>query len=335
MIKFSEKRLLEIAEKAHQNRIIVFGDLMVDQYLWGNVSRISPEAPVPIINISSEQVRFGGAANVAFNIIGLKANPLLIGVLGDDRMGHIFQDMLKQSNLSNEGIVMVPGRPTTVKTRIIGNNQHVARVDQESVEQISSEIQEQLYKIFVSQIENVAAIVIEDYNKGVVAPQLVKHVSELAERNDKIITVDPKFENFFAFKNVTVFKPNVKETEEALAMRIRDDETLTSAGKKLLSMLNAKAVLVTRGSRGMALFEKSGDHDFIETQARKVADVSGAGDTVIATLTFALSGGSSIKEAVTLSNYAAGIVCEEVGVVPVNLENLIEVVLRKQNSGTA
>jgi D-glycero-beta-D-manno-heptose-7-phosphate kinase len=335
LIKFSEKRLLEIAEKAHQNRIIVFGDLMVDQYLWGNVSRISPEAPVPIINISSEQVRFGGAANVAFNIIGLKANPLLIGVLGDDRMGHIFQDMLKQSNLSNEGIVMVPGRPTTVKTRIIGNNQHVARVDQESVEQISSEIQEQLYKIFVSQIENVAAIVIEDYNKGVVAPQLVKHVSELAERNDKIITVDPKFENFFAFKNVTVFKPNVKETEEALAMRIRDDETLTSAGKKLLSMLNAKAVLVTRGSRGMALFEKSGDHDFIETQARKVADVSGAGDTVIATLTFALSGGSSIKEAVTLSNYAAGIVCEEVGVVPVNLENLIEVVLRKQNSGTA
>jgi rfaE bifunctional protein kinase chain/domain len=335
LIKFSEKRLLEIAEKAHQNRIMVFGDLMVDQYLWGNVSRISPEAPVPIINISSEQVRFGGAANVAFNIIGLKANPLLIGVLGDDRMGHIFQDMLKQSNLSNEGIVMVPGRPTTVKTRIIGNNQHVARVDQESVEQISSEIQEQLYKIFVSQIENVAAIVIEDYNKGVVAPQLVKHVSELAERNDKIITVDPKFENFFAFKNVTVFKPNVKETEEALAMRIRDDETLTSAGKKLLSMLNAKAVLVTRGSRGMALFEKSGDHDFIETQARKVADVSGAGDTVIATLTFALSGGSSIKEAVTLSNYAAGIVCEEVGVVPVNLENLIEVVLRKQNSGTA
>jgi rfaE bifunctional protein kinase chain/domain len=335
LIKFSEKRLLEIAEKAHQNRIIVFGDLMVDQYLWGNVSRISPEAPVPIINISSEQVRFGGAANVAFNIIGLKANPLLIGVLGDDRMGHIFQDMLKQSNLSNEGIVMVPGRPTTVKTRIIGNNQHVARVDQESVEQISSEIQEQLYKIFVSQIENVAAIVIEDYNKGVVAPQLVKHVSELAERNDKIITVDPKFENFFAFKNVTVFKPNVKETEEALAMRIRDDETLTSAGKKLLSILNAKAVLVTRGSRGMALFEKSGDHDFIETQARKVADVSGAGDTVIATLTFALSGGSSIKEAVTLSNYAAGIVCEEVGVVPVNLENLIEVVLRKQNSGTA
>ena len=334
MIKFSEKRLLEIAEKAHQNRIIVFGDLMVDQYLWGNVTRISPEAPVPIINISSEQVRFGGAANVAFNIIGLKANPLLVGVLGDDRMGHIFKDMLNQNNLSDEGIITDPGRPTTVKTRIIGNNQHVARVDQESVEQISPEIQEQLFQIFVSHIEDVTAIVVEDYNKGVVAPPLVNHISELAERNDKIITVDPKFENFFAFKNVTVFKPNVKETEEALAMRIPDDETLTRAGNKLLSMLNAKAVLVTRGSKGMALFEKNGDHVFVETQARKVADVSGAGDTVVATLTFALSGGASIKEAVALSNYAAGIVCEEVGVVPVNLENLIEVVLRKQNSGT-
>lgn len=335
MIKFSEKRLREIADKAHQNRIIVFGDLMVDQYLWGNVTRISPEAPVPIINISSEQIRFGGAANVAYNIIGLKANPLLVGVLGNDRMGNIFQDMLKQNNLSSEGIVVAPDQPTTVKTRIIGNNQHIARVDQESVEQISSDLQEQLYKIFVSNIEDAAAIVIEDYNKGVVAPQLVGHISELASRNDKIVTVDPKFENFFAFKNITVFKPNVKETEEALAMRIRDDETLMKAGNKLLSVLNAKAILVTRGSKGMALFEKNGEHVFVGTQARKVADVSGAGDTVIATLTFALSGGATIKEAVTLSNYAAGIVCEEVGVVPVNLDNLIEVVLKKQNSKSA
>lgn len=327
-----EKRLRKITDKAQQSRIITFGDLMVDEYLWGNVGRISPEAPVPIINISSEQIRFGGAANVANNIIGLKGNPLLIGVLGKDRMGEIFLDMMKKKKLSQDGIVVVPKRPTTVKTRIIGNNQHVARVDQESTDPISLETQEKLYEIFVSNIDDVSAIIIEDYNKGVVAPHLVNHVTELAARHGKVVTVDPKFENFMSFNNVTVFKPNIKETEEALALRIRDESTLREAGQKLLSKLNTEAVLITRGSKGMALFEQNGDFTLIDTKARKVADVSGAGDTVIATLTYALSGGATIKEAVTLANYAAGIVCEEVGVVPVNLNTLIKVVLKTQNS---
>jgi rfaE bifunctional protein kinase chain/domain len=301
---------------------------MVDEYLWGNVTRISPEAPVPIINISSAQSRFGGAANVAFNLQGLGQTPLLVGAVGEDRMGQLFRNMMKENNLPGEGIITIPQRPTTVKTRIIGNNQQIARVDQETTEPVSLEVQEKLFKIFVSQIESVSAIIIQDYNKGIVVPQLVNHIIDLANRNGKIITVDPKFENFFSFKNVTLFKPNIKETEEALAMRITNEQEVVTAGKKLMSVLNCEAVLITRGAHGMALLEKNGDCTFVETKARNVADVSGAGDTVIATLSYALSGGASMKEAVTMANFAAGLVCEEVGVVPVNLNGLQNSILQ-------
>lgn len=322
MISFKKEHLEDIINQAKNQKILVFGDLMVDEYLSGNVTRISPEAPVPIINISSAQLRFGGAANVAYNLMGLGQKPLLVGTVGDDRMGHLFLNMMEENGLPSNGIVTLPQRPTTVKTRIIGNNQHIARVDQETVEPISLEIQERLFEIFVSQIESISAVIIQDYNKGMVVPQLVSHVIDLVNRNGKIITVDPKFENFFTFKNVTLFKPNIKETEEVLAIRIKDEREVVTAGKKLISLLNCQAILITRGAQGMALIEKSGESIFVETKARKVADVSGAGDTVIATLTYALTGGASLKEAVTIANFAAGLVCEEVGVVPVNLTNL-------------
>ena len=331
MIHIEKRQLEKIIDRAKKAKILVFGDLMVDEYLWGNVTRISPEAPVPIINISSAQSRFGGAANVAFNLQGLGQTPLLVGVVGEDRMGQLFRNMMEENGLSDEGIITIPQRPTTVKTRIIGNNQQIARVDQETTESISLEVQERLFKIFVSQIESVSAIIIQDYNKGIVAPQLVNHIIDLANRNGKIITVDPKFENFFSFKNVTLFKPNIKEAEEALAMRINNEQEVITAGKKLMSVLNCEAVLITRGGHGMALLEKNGDSTFVETKARKVADVSGAGDTVIATLSYALSGGASMKEAVTMANFAAGLVCEEVGVVPVNLNGLQNSILQYRN----
>jgi rfaE bifunctional protein kinase chain/domain len=328
LIHFEKRRLEKIINQAKKEKILVFGDLMVDEYLWGNVSRISPEAPVPIINISSAQLRFGGAANVAFNLMGLGQTPLLVGTVGEDRMGQLFLNMIKENGLPGQGIITVPQRPTTVKTRIIGNNQHIARVDQETIEPISLEIQERLFEIFISQIETVSAIIIQDYNKGIVAPQLVSHIIDLANRNGKVITVDPKFENFFSYKNVTLFKPNIKETEEALAMRIKNEQEVVTASKKLMSLLNCEAVLITRGAQGMALLEKNGDCTFVETKARKVADVSGAGDTVIATLTYALSGGATMKEAVSMANFAAGLVCEEVGVVPVNLDGLQNSILQ-------
>jgi rfaE bifunctional protein kinase chain/domain len=330
LIYLKEDRLKKIARKAKKQKILVFGDLMVDEYLWGQVSRISPEAPVPIINISSAQVRFGGAANVAFNLVGLEQQPILVGLIGEDRMGEQFLEMLTSHNLSANGILKWAGRPTTVKTRIIGNNQHIARVDQESVDPISTDLQEKLFERILENIEDVSAIIIQDYNKGVVVPLLVNHIIELAERHGKIVTVDPKFENFFAYKNATLFKPNTKEVEEALAIRIKNEDDLHQAGRELLSRLNNQAVLITRGTNGMALFEKNGDYAFVETKARNVADVSGAGDTVIATLTYALAGGANMKEAVTLSNFAAGLVCEEVGVVPVPLKKLLNMVVKNQ-----
>jgi rfaE bifunctional protein kinase chain/domain len=331
LIRLSQKRLEAIIEKAKNEQIIIVGDLMVDHYLWGDVTRISPEAPVPIINMASEQYRFGGAANVGFNILGLQAIPLLVGVVGEDRMGKLFLEMLKDNNLPTDGIVTVPDRPTTVKTRIIGNNQHIARVDQELTAPISLEVQEALFKSVVKHIDKSSGLVIQDYNKGVIVPHLVNHLTELADRHGKIITVDPKFENFLSFKNVTVFKPNIKETEAALAVWIRNEEDLIKASQALIEKLNCDSVLITRGEQGMLLFEKDGTSTLISTKAREIADVSGAGDTVIATLTFALGGGANIKEAVTLSNYAAGLVCEEVGVVPVKLEKLKKLILEYQN----
>jgi rfaE bifunctional protein kinase chain/domain len=330
LIRIKKEKLSEIFAQAQERKVVVFGDLMVDEYLWGGVNRISPEAPVPIVNISSAQLRFGGAANVAFNLLGLGQMPLLVGLVGDDRMGHQFLEMLQTHKLSTDGIVVMPDRTTTVKTRIIGNNQHIARVDQESVDPISSKIQEKLFEIFLAHIEETAAILIQDYNKGVVVPQLVHHIIDLAGRQGKVVTVDPKFENFFEFQNSTLFKPNTNEVEEALAIRIKNDNDVVEAGKKLLSRLNCQAVLITRGSNGMALLEENGDSTFVGTKARTVADVSGAGDTVIATLTFALSGGANMKEAVTLSNFAAGLVCEEVGVVPVNREKLKMAILKSR-----
>jgi rfaE bifunctional protein kinase chain/domain len=327
LVKFNKQRLNKITETAKSQKILVFGDLMVDQYLWGEVSRVSPEAPVPVINIASEQIRFGGAANVAFNLVSLGIEPILIGCIGQDRMGDNFLNMLEENSLMTEGILRVEKRPTTVKTRIIGNNQHVARVDQETTVPINSEIQEKMFETFLSHIEDVSAVLIQDYNKGIVVPLLINHVIDLVERHGKIITVDPKFENFLVFKKVTVFKPNIKETEAALAMRIRDDNDILAAGEKLIEMLESESVLITLGSKGMALFERNGENSFVETKARKVADVSGAGDTVIATLTYALSGGANIKEAVSLSNFAAGIVCGEVGVVPISLKTLVKSVL--------
>jgi len=331
LVHFSRERLQEITSQATDKEILVLGDLMVDEYLWGEVTRISPEAPVPIVNIESAQFRFGGAANVAYNLLGLKAKPVLFGTVGNDRMGEIFIQMLQENGLSTEGIVQSSDRPTTLKTRIIGNNQHIARVDRESTKPIPSEIQKEIFHRLEQKINDVSAIILQDYNKGVIVPELVERIIQLANKKNKFVTVDPKFNNFFSFKKVTVFKPNTKETEEALAVRIYSDENIQQAGQKLLKALDCQAVLITRGSKGMALFTADGESVFIGTRARKVADVSGAGDTVIATLTYALCGGANMKEAVTLANFAAGWVCGEVGVVPVERDHLIEWILKHQD----
>ncbi len=321
-MQLSEINIDQILRRCRDLKVMVIGDLMLDRYLWGNVTRISPEAPVPIINIEDEDVRFGGAANVANNLIGLNVSPVVVGVVGADKWGEMFREKLLEKSLQTAGLIVDESRPTTIKTRIIGNNQHIARVDREKSHPISHDTFGKIAEFIESEIPKVDAIILEDYNKGLLTVELIEKAVGLAQKHHKIITVDPKFDNFLAYRNVTVFKPNRKETAEALAMRVETEQDIRRAGKKLLEILQAQNVLITLGAMGMALFEANGNDFFMPTQARKVADVSGAGDTVIATLTSVLAANGDIKEAVVVANVAAGVVCEEVGAVPITSEKL-------------
>ncbi len=304
---------------------------MLDRYYWGAVTRISPEAPVPVVEVESESVRLGGAANVANNIAALGGVPILVGVVGADDNGMLLRKTLQESGFSADGVLTDSSRPTTVKTRVIAHHQHVVRIDQEVRHDISLSVQDQVVTFIKQALPLIDAIIIEDYNKGAMTKEIIPHLVQLARRGQKIINVDPKFNNFFEYKNVTVFKPNRHETEAALGCRLRDSTSVEQAGRSMIEQLQAEGVLLTRGEEGMSLFEAGGEITHVSTRARKVADVSGAGDTVIATLTIALAAGATTKEASSLANDAGGIVCGEVGIVPVDRESLFRVAAEHSN----
>jgi len=332
VINFNHHRFSELKKKFKSKKIVVIGDMMLDTYLWGEVRRISPEAPVPVVEIGNEIYRFGGAANVALNIQKLGGTPIPIGVVGKDNDGIIFSSLLKEINIQDEGIIIDETRPTTAKTRVIADNQHVVRIDRESKEYLNRKNVNRIYD-YLREISNtIDGIILQDYNKGVLSSALIERITGLAKSKKILVTVDPKFNNFFNYKNVTVFKPNRKEAEDVLGIKIKTDEDVKLAGKKLLEKLKAKYVLLTLGEEGIAVFEKGRAEKRMPTQAKKVADVSGAGDTVISTLSMALASGASIYEASYLANYAAGIVCEEVGIVPIELEKLFNKVFSENKS---
>ncbi len=329
MIKISEKRLLQLKKNFKGKRIAVIGDMMLDIYFWGDVKRISPEAPVPILEVENEFYRFGGAANVALNISALNGIAEPIGVIGYDNYGTIFNSLLSEQKISHHGLILDESRPTTAKTRVIADSQHIVRVDKESKDTIGKNIQNKLFDYVKSIIKDLDGIILQDYNKGVLSSSLISQLIELANKNKKLVTVDPKFNNFYEYKNVTVFKPNRKEAEDILGMKIKTDDDISFVGNALLKKLNAKNVLLTLGEDGIAVFEKGKQEKRMPTKARKVADVSGAGDTVISTLTIALAAGANIYEASYLANYAGGIVCEEVGIIPIELDKLFDTVTRE------
>jgi rfaE bifunctional protein kinase chain/domain len=331
VVTFTEPRLKGLFQQFQGRRIAIVGDLMLDRYLWGTVARISPEAPVPVVEIESESARLGGAANVANNIKSLGAEPVLIGVIGDDNSGKVLRGMFQEYDFTQIGIIVDSSRPTTTKTRVIAHSQHVVRIDREIKVDISSMIQEQILDIVRRNITAFDGIIIQDYNKGVVVKSLIKQIIQLANEHKTIITIDPKFNNFFEYQNVTVFKPNRKETEEVLGMKLRDDAEVESAIRSLQARLQCQNVLLTRGEKGITLLEADGSIGHVQTKARKVADVSGAGDTVISTLTVALASTASVREAAALANFAAGIVCGEVGAVPIDKEVLYKTVLFDSN----
>lgn len=328
MTNLSSMRLHELRKKFAGLKIAVIGDMMLDCYFWGDVKRISPEAPVPVVEVGNEFYRFGGAANVALNILKLGSIPIPVGVIGRDNYGSIFSSLINEIGISSEGLVIDESRPTTAKTRVIADNQHVVRIDKESKEYLNDEVQFRIFQFIEERADDFDGIILQDYNKGVLTPSLIEKTIALANKKKILVTVDPKFNNFFNYKNVTVFKPNRKEAEDVLGMKIKTDEDISEAGKRLLDRLNANIVLLTLGEGGVAIFETGKPEKRLPTKARKAADVSGAGDTVISTLTVALAAEANIFEASYLANYAGGLVCEEVGIVPIEIEKLFDAVAK-------
>jgi D-glycero-beta-D-manno-heptose-7-phosphate kinase len=327
MYTLSVDRLNSIFSNFSNKKIAIVGDLMLDRYMWGSVSRISPEAPVPVVDVLQDSNRLGGAANVANNINTLGCEAYPIGIIGNDSSGKVLTDLMAENQFNLIGLVVDDSVPTTVKTRIIAHNQHVVRIDRENKSKISKLSEDKIIEIIKENINIFDAIIIEDYNKGVVSKRVIDEIITISKKHKKPVTVDPKFHNFKSFKNVKVFKPNRKEAEEALGIKIDDETSTISAMKLLMNELQCESVLLTMGEKGMALLEPQDELTFIKTRARKIADVSGAGDTVIAALTVALVSGANIKESSFIANFAAGIVCEEVGAVPIRKDILFNSLL--------
>lgn len=322
------ERLNALLDGFTGRHIAVVGDIMIDRYTWGKVDRVSPEAPVPVVDVESESVRLGGAANVAHNIQSLGGTPLLVGLVGDDSAAATLRSILRERNLDDAGIITDPSRPTTVKTRVIAHDQHVVRIDHESRAPCSEALRRALTGAVRACASSLEGVILEDYNKGVFTPGVIADLVSLAHTRGIPVTVDPKFNHFREYRGVTVFKPNRREAEEVLGIRLRTTADVEGAGHTLRSMLEAENVLLTRGEQGMSLFERDGSVTHLSTTAERVHDVSGAGDTVIATLTMALVAGASFREAAALANMAGGLVVGEVGIVPVRPDRLRTAALR-------
>jgi rfaE bifunctional protein kinase chain/domain len=305
--------LIPYISKFKDVRILVIGDLMVDEYIWGNVSRISPEAPVPVVTVTSESLRLGGAGNVVNNIHSLGGKVWVGGVVGNDEMGRKVIHDLRKMNVETNGVIVEPDRITTVKTRIIAQHQQVVRYDREIIRAIQPEKLKQILTLLEERINELDAVLISDYGKGIVCPPLMEGVRSLTRRAGKILAVDPKVKNMPLFQQVTILTPNHYEAAQATGRWIQSEEDMVSAGRQLLGQLQAQSVLITRGEKGMTLFQENGEITNIPAMAKEVFDVTGAGDTVISVLTLAMAAGASSKEAAILSNYAAGIVVGEVG----------------------
>lgn len=307
-------RLYQIISRFKDAKILVVGDIILDKFIWGTVSRISPEAPVPVVWAKSESFMPGGASNVASNIKALAAEVYMCGVIGDDESGRILAAELVKNGINNEGVVIDPSRPTTNKTRIIAHHQQVVRIDKESSGAIESGVLTKIIAFAKDKIPNVDAVIIEDYGKGVIVPPLIKELITFSRAHKKIIMVDPKQEHLGFYKGVTAITPNRQEATEASGIRIKDVDSLEKAGKKLLQKLHSDAVLITLGEDGMALFQKQDRFIHIPTVAQEVYDVSGAGDTVISVFCLAKASGATMIEAAHISNVAAGVVVGKLGI---------------------
>lgn len=318
--------MTNIFEKFNSLNVLIIGDVMIDSYIWGKIERISPEAPVPVVRVTKKENRLGGAANVALNIQSLGACPYICAVIGDDSDGDNFLSLLKAQRLSNEGIIKIKTRPTTVKTRIIAHNQQIARVDAETERNLSSSntliVLNKIKEIIAD--HRIDAIIFEDYDKGLITEELIDKTVKLAKEIGIITVVDPKKRNFHAYKEVQLFKPNLKELREGLKIDIDplNIDQIEQAVERLKKQLGAKTVMLTLSENGVYVSSVSGNKH-IPAHKRDIADVSGAGDTVIATTALCLAAGLNEFETAEIANLAGGLVCEHVGVVPIDKARLL------------
>jgi len=294
-------------------RIAVLGDCMLDRYLWGRVDRISPEAPVPVVDLERETVSLGGAGNVAANLRALGAEPLLLTVVGEDDDGRRLRETFAARGLDTRGVVPDPQRPTTVKTRIVASAQQVVRADRESRADLAGAALERLLGIAARELPGCAGLVVSDYGKGVVHPGSLAVALSAARSAGYAVSVDPKESHIDEYRGVSILTPNQREAGWAQGRRVVDEASLLDVGWGLQRRLDAAAVLVTRGSEGMSLFERGGRYTHLPTRAREVYDVTGAGDTVVSVVALALAAGADFPAACELANHAAGLVIREVG----------------------
>lgn len=312
-------RLGGVIKNFENSKILVIGDLVLDRYVWGNVSRISPEAPVPVVEVTNDDFKLGGAANVANNIIALGGRVTIAGVTGQDRAGQLLRQLLEDKGIACE--ILEDSRPTTVKTRVIAHNQQVVRFDREEKRGVSGKLMKTLMSFLRRAVHEHDAVIVSDYKKGVVSRVLIRGILEHAKQRRKLLAIDPKVGHFHFYKGAGLITPNVAEASQGSGVEIRDEKSLIRAGKALLNRLACGAVLITRGEEGMSLFEKK-DITHIPTVARHVFDVTGAGDTVIASFALAYASGATLQEAAIVANHAAGIVVGEVGTAVVTPEKL-------------
>jgi D-beta-D-heptose 7-phosphate kinase/D-beta-D-heptose 1-phosphate adenosyltransferase len=314
--------LLKYLDRLKDSTLLVVGDIMLDHFIWGKVSRISPEAPVPVVDIQNESIMLGGAANVLNNITSLGGKAIICGVVGNDEMGKKIVHELRLQNVDTEGLVVESSRPTTIKTRVIAHSQQVVRFDRESRGEISSDSEKLILGYVRRNIRSISGIIVSDYSKGVVTKALVAGLVKAAKETGIPVAVDPKVNHFDYYKGVTVVTPNNLEASQASGIEIVDDITLAAAGRKLLNRLKNDSVLITRGEHGMSLFRREKEPVHIPTVAKEVYDVTGAGDTVIAVFMLALAAGAPMDEAAMIANHAAGIVVGEIGTATVKPEQL-------------
>lgn len=319
--------LIDLMSSFKEQSILVIGDTMVDSFIWGTVRRISPEAPVPVVEVTRESETLGGAGNVAANISALGAKAYLISSMGEDANSHSLIKLLNERNISEEYIVKDPSKPTIVKTRIIAASQQVVRVDKEIKGAINNSIEAKIIKNIEEVLPKVGAVIISDYGKGVVSNAVLKAAIDLSKQYKIPITVDPKLDNFSKYKGVTTITPNTKEAIEGMrASNIDTEEDIIKLGKDILKLLDSDSVLITRSEKGMMLIEPDDKITNIPTRAREVYDVTGAGDTVISTMTLALAAKADLVTAAEIANFAAGIVVAKIGTATASVKELKSVI---------